>query len=56
MLDSLLDQLNGWLDEAAAFLWRQFEADLALTEAILARTEALWQRVELFFSNRTSNR
>jgi len=41
MLERLIENLEMCLEEGAAFLWRMFEKDMALTEAVIARTESL---------------
>jgi len=42
MLDTMLDRLTVYLDAAAAFLWRMFEKDMALTESVIRHTETLY--------------
>ena len=49
MLDSLMETLESFFDSLAAFIWQQFEKDMAMTEAILARTDQICDRVEKYF-------
>ncbi len=49
MLDSITTKVEEVLDTAAAFLWQQFEKDMATTQAIISRTEYAWARIESYF-------
>lgn len=42
MSDSLVEKLSNLMDGATTFLWRQFEKDMQMTDAILARVEVLF--------------
>jgi len=45
MRNTLAENLEALMEAAAGFFWRQFEKDLALTQAILDGVERLWARI-----------
>ena len=45
----MAEKITAFMDDAAAYLWQQFEKDMELTHAILDRTEKMWERIARTF-------